>query len=501
LSQSEQAAEIDSRIELDDSQKALVIESNLYNHDLAPVELSRRTWTTGHFAALWAGMACNIPTYMMSSALIASGMNWWQALLTIFLGNAIVLVPILLNSHAGTKYGIPFPVLARASYGVYGSNLPALMRAIIACGWFGINAWIGGQALHTLLKAVFPTWHLALGPAVYAHTPAEWLSFLVFWILNIAVVFRGMEALKKLECWAAPFVFATTAALAIWAVYQAHGFGAMVSDTGKFRDLSSFLPVFIPSVTAMVGSWATLSLNMPDFTRFGRGQREQMIGQAVALPLSMTAFSGMGVVITSAGMVLYPHMQLNELWNPVTLIGQFPNALLVSAAMFTVMLATLSVNIAANMVSPANDFANCFPKLISFRRGALLTGVIGLLMCPWHFLADPHAYIFTWLLGYSGGLGSIAGVMIVDYWCVRKEKLALADLYLTNGAYTYTRGWNTRAVTATAIGCGLAWIGLLVGQLHFLYDYGWFVGLGSSALTYWLLSSATAKGEVAGKPA
>lgn len=480
----------DGRVELSDPSS--ISHSSLYNEDLAPVPIANRTWSTYHFAALWAGMACNIPTYMMASGLITSGMNWWQALLCIWLGNTIVLVPIVLNSHAGTKYGIPFPVLARASYGVVGSNLPALMRAIIACGWFGINAWIGGQAMFTLFKALIPSFGQFMGATSYGgHTMAEWISFALFWCLNIFVIYRGMDVVRKLESWAAPFIFSMTTALVIWMVIQAKGFGTLLSEPGRYASFGSFLPAFVPAVTAMIGSWSTLSLNMPDFTRFSRGQREQIIGQAAALPTSMTAFSAMGVIITSAGVVLYPHMKRDDLWDPVKLIGQFSEPWIVSLAMFTVILATLSVNIAANVVSPANDFANAFPRWISFKRGALLTGIIALLMQPWKLMADPNAYIFTWLLGYAGGLGSIGGVLTIDYWITRKKQLSLADLYLADGVYSYTKGWNLNALAATLTACFFAWIGAFVPSLHFLYDYSWFVGFGVASLMYYFLMKRT----------
>ena len=475
----------DGRVELADP--GSLESSPCYNEDLAPVPLAQRHWSASHFAALWAGMACNIPTYMMASGLIANGMNWWQSLFTILLGNTIVLIPIVLNSHPGTKYGIPFPVLVRASYGIKGSNLPAIMRAIVACGWFGINAWIGGQAMFTFIEALYPAWKQALGGPVAGHTPSEWVSFIAFWGLNVVVIYRGMEALKKFETYAAPFVFTLTAALAGWMVYQAHGFGALVSESGKFKTLAEFFPVFVPSVTAMIGSWATLSLNMPDFTRFSRSQKEQVTGQIVALPASMTAFSGMGVIITSAGAVLFPGLKPGDLWDPVLLVGHFKEPLVVAVSMFTIMLATLSVNIAANLVSPANDLSNVFPKWISFRRGALITAFCALLMQPWRLLDDPKAYIFQWLLGYAGGLAAIAGVMICDYWIVRKRELSLPDLYLENGIYKYSGGWNWAAVAATALGCALAWIGLFVPDLKLLYDYSWFVGLGSSAALYFVL--------------
>jgi NCS1 family nucleobase:cation symporter-1 len=361
------------------------------------------------------------------------------------------------------------------------------MRALVACGWFGIQAWIGGQALQTLFHALIPSWPTLLGGAVGGHTGTEWLSFMLFWSLNIFIVYRGMNLLRLVENWAAPFVLVMTALLVVWAIKNAHGLGYLLQEKSRFQTWSEFRPIFIPSLTAMIGFWATLSLNMPDFTRFGRSQREQAIGQMVALPTTMTVFAAMGIIITSAAAVIYPHMSPNDLWDPVKLVGQFSQVWIVAISMFTVVIATLSVNIAANVVSPANDFANAFPKLISFRTGGLITGIVGILMQPWRLLADPSGYIFSWLLGYSGGLGSIAGVMIADYWLVRGQRLALADLYLTDGAYTYSSGWNWRAVAATLIGCTLAWIGLVIPPLRPLYDYAWFIGFGSAAVSHLVL--------------
>ena len=465
----------DGRVEIVDT--ARIERSALYNEDLAPVPLAKRDWSTYNYAALWISMAHCIPTYMLASGLLAAGMNWSQALFTILLGNVIVLVPILLNSHPGTKYGIPFPVFARAAYGTRGSNVPALMRALVACGWFGIQAWIGGEALHTMFTTLWSGWPTALGAGAGGHTTTAWLSFLMFWALNVLIIYRGMDLLRHVENWAAPFVLVMTGVLLWWAIDRANGFGPLLSQPGKFHTLREFLPVFVPSLTAMIGYWATLSLNMPDFTRFGRSQREQAIGQIVALPTTMSVFAAMGVFITSATTIIYGQ----AIWDPIQLVGKFSSPLVVAISMFTAVVATLAVNIAANVVSPANDFANAFPRLISFKTGGLITGLIGIAIQPWKLLADPSGYIFSWLLGYSGGLGSIAGVLIADYWIVRKKTLRLADLYLPDGAYG---GWNIGAIAATLLGCALAWIGLVVPALKPMYDYAWFVGFGVAALAH-----------------
>ena len=484
----------DGRVELADTSR--IDASPLSNPDLAPVPIRARNWTTYNYAALWISMAHCIPTYMLASGLMAAGMSWLQALITILLGNTIVLVPILLNSHPGTKYGIPFPVFARAAYGTLGSNLPALMRALVACGWFGIQSWIGGEALHTFFSAIVPRWNDLLGPGFAGHTTTQWLSFLLFWGINIFIIYRGMDLLRKVENWAAPFVLVMTAVLLYWAVSKANGLGPLLAQPGKFPTFREFFPVFIPSLTAMIGYWATLSLNMPDFTRFGRSQREQIVGQVVALPTTMSVFAAMGVLITSATVIIYGR----AIWDPVQLVAQFKAPVVVAISMFTAVVATLAVNIAANVVSPANDFANAFPRAIRFRTGGLITGLIGILMQPWKLLADPSGYIFTWLLGYSGGLGSIAGVLIADYWLVRKTELSLEDLYLSDGAYRYSVGWNWKAVVATLVGCALAWGGLVFPPLKPLYDYAWFVGFFAAGLLYWALMGSASRRSVLGSP-
>src|SRR4029453_8070065 len=315
----------------------------------------------------------------------------------------------------------------------------------------------------------------------------EWLSFLLFWGLNIYIIYRGMDLLRKVENWAAPFVLVMTALLLGWAIWRANGLGYLLTQQGKFHTFAEFWPVFVPSLTGMIGFWATLSLNMPDFTRFGKSQLDQVVGQVGALPTTMTVFAAMGVMITSAAVVIYPHMKPEELWDPMKLVGQFQSVVVIAISMFTVVVATLAVNIAANVVSPANDFANAFPKWISFRTGGLITGIIGILMQPWRLLADPWGFLFAWLVCSSGGLGSIAGVLIADYWLVRKKRLELGDLYRQQGTYTFNGGWNWGAIIWTLIGCGFAWIGLVVDTLRPLYAYAWFVGFGAAMITHLVL--------------
>src|SRR5262245_33149560 len=365
-----------------------VAESPLFSPDLAPVPPARRNWNTYNFAALWISMAHCIPTYMLAAGLLAGGMNWWQALFTIGLGNLIVLVPILLNAHPGTKYGIPFPVLARASFGTIGANIPAVLRAVVACGWFGIQTYIGGEAVKTFIEAIWPGYaQLFQGVSVAGLSIPSAITFLLFWVLNLFIIYRGMNAVRVFENWAAPLVLAMAACLLAWTVWRAGGLGAMIDQPSKFATLGDFWKVFVPSLTGMIGFWATLSLNILDFTRFGKGQREQMLGQTLGLPTTMIAFSAMGVIITSASRAVLTGVDPSKLWDPVVILAQLTSstppaghtdpliagagarAIVAVISLLGVAIATISVNIAANVVSPANDFANLSPRHISFKTG------------------------------------------------------------------------------------------------------------------------------------
>lgn len=470
-----------------------VTQSKIYNEDLAPTTIKERTWNTYNFTALWVGMAHCIPTYMLAGGLIALGMDWKQALLTITLGNLIVLVPMLLNAHPGTKYGIPFPVLARASFGSWGANIPALLRAVVACGWFGINTYIGGSALNMLFCAIVPSFKTLGGSFQIAGLSLPMaITFMIFWGIQIFIIYKGMDVLRKFENWAAPLVLVFALALMIWAIITAKGFGPLLSEPSKFKTTGEFIKVFIPSLTGMVGFWATLSLNIPDFTRFAKGQKEQMIGQAIGLPITMTVFSAMGIIITSAAAVIYG----KAMWDPVDIIGKFTNPIALFIGFFGIIVASLSVNIAANIVSPANDFSNLAPKKIGFKTGGLITGIIGILIMPWKLLADPSGYIFNWLGTYSAFLGPIAAIIICDYWVTRKRKLNLKDLYTVEGEYYYSKGFNPKAIIALILGVVVALIGKIVPSLSLLFDYAWFVGFAVSFVTYVILMSAKEKDNI-----
>ena len=470
--------------------------TSLYSEDLAPVPQSKRSWNTWNYTALWISMSLCIPTYMLASSLIDGGMNWWEAILTIFIGNTIVLVPMILNGNAGAKYGIPFPVFARASFGVYGANIPAILRAIVACGWFGIQTWIGGFAMYLMFKLWFPSLENLpdIFPASFGLKTGPAITFFLFWMLNMLVVYLGVESIKKLLVIKALFLPIAALALLYWAVSAVHGLGPILDQPSKFATNADFWNYFFPGLTGMVGYWATLSLNIPDFTRYAKSQKAQVMGQAIGLPTSMTLFSFIGVVVTSATVIIYG----NTIWDPLVLASKFESKLLVSIAMICVTVSTLATNIAANIVSPANDFSNLSPTHINFKTGGYITGIIGILIFPWKLIADPNGYIFTWLIAYSSLLGPVGGIMIADYYFIRRQKLIVEDLYIEKGIYGYRNGFNRIAVIALL--CGIIPnvpgflttvkvmdIGTVWPWIAHLYNYAWFVGFGVSFFVYYRL--------------
>lgn len=473
--------------------------SPLWNRDLAPTSIKERTWSTWNIAALWIGMSVVITTYTLAGGFIEAGMNWWQAMITILLGNTIVLIPMILNAHAGTKYGVSFPVLCRASFGTIGANVPAILRALVACGWFGIQTWIGGTALDALFGAMWGGWSNLGGGASFMDVSLHtWLAFLLFWAIEVVIIIKGIEGIKHLESWSAPLLLVGGAVLLIWAAWKAGGLGRVLSESSRLqKEQNAFWSIFPGALTASVGYWATLSLNIPDFTRYARSQKSQMMGQALGLPFTMTAFAFIGVAVTSATLLIYGE----AIPDPVKLMGRFDSILIIFFATLVIFAAQLTTNMAANVVSPSNDFSNLNPKLISYVTGGLITALIGILMMPWKLMGSMGDYIFTWLIGYSGLMGAIAGILICDYWILRRQRLDLAGLFDPKGRYSYGSGFNWRAILALCASIAPVVPGFIraattpggqVTNPNFfdtLYTYAWFVTFGIGFVLYFILMS------------
>src|SRR5216117_262275 len=426
-----------------------VSSSPLWNRDLAPTTINERTWSTWNIAALWIGMSVVITTYTLAGGFIEAGMNWWQAMITILLGNTIVLIPMMLNAHAGTKYGVSFPVLCRAAFGTKGANVPAILRAIVACGWFAIQTWIGGTAIDALFSVMSSGWAHLLGDATILNVALHtWIAFFLFWGIQVFIILKGVEGIKHLETWSAPLLLGGGLVVLAWASSKAGGLGRVLSESAALqKQHNAFWSVFPGALTASVGYWATLSLNIPDFTRYARSQRSQMLGQALGLPLTMTAFAFIGVAVTSATLLIYGQ----PIPNPVDLMKHFDGLIVIAFATAVIFAAQLTTNMAANVVSPSNDFSNLNPRMISYVTGGLITAVIGVLMMSWKLMGSMGNYIFTWLIGYSGLMGAIAGILICDYWVLRKQKLELAALFDPRGVYSYAKGINWRAIAVLVI--------------------------------------------------
>ncbi|WDD91293.1 NCS1 family nucleobase:cation symporter-1 [Burkholderia sp. FERM BP-3421] len=496
---------------ISDERPAPSAAGGLFNDDLAPTGVAQRTWRWHHFAALWVGMVMNIASYMLAAGLTDQGMSPVQAVLTVLLGNLIVLAPMILIGHAGAKYGIPYAVLVRTSFGTQGAKLPALLRAVVACGWYGIQTWLGGSAIYTLLNIL--TGNALHGPALplLGITAGQLACFLGFWALQLYFVIRGTESIRWLESWSAPIKIVMCAVLVAWACSKAGGVGSMLAQPSQFvaggRKAGQFWATFWPGLTAMVGFWATLALNIPDFTRFARSQRDQMIGQSLGLPIPMALLSVVSVVVTSATVVIYG----KAIWDPIDLASRM-EGIGVGIALVILTLDTMCCNLAANLVGPAYDFSSLWPRAVSYRTGGLITAGLAVAMMPWKILATTEGYIFTWLIGYSALLGPVAGIMVVDYFAIRRTRIDVAQLFEPRGAYAYAGGWNLAAVAALVLGV----LPNLPGFLHeafpgafpgvpalfrHLYTYAWFVGLVIAAAVYGVLMlAAGCRAREAGNP-
>lgn len=554
-----------------------VSNSHLYSEDLAPVPKTKRTWNKWNLAAIWVGMAVCIPTYLLASYMIKTGLNWYEALIIIGLANLIITIPMILNGHAGVKYGIPFPVIGRAAFGTKGIHIASVTRAIIACGWFGVQTWIGGLAIYAIFNAVTGS-QGELGLSI-----GKFVGFAIFWFINIYFIWKGTESIKWLETYSAPILIIMGLALIGWSYAEADGFSivlkqsqqldktaatltekegilflnlnvlqdkegnlkaeeyqisvgeikgewetifsegidiseyASVSEVSngdkavrvQFRSISSETIIessvvtallidseknksssklwrYLLWLTAMVGFWATMSISIADITRFASTQSDQVSGQLIGLPGTMILYSFVGIFVTCAAVINFKDVLIAEdaPWDPVSLIAKFKSPVVVIISQLFMIIATLSTNIAANVIAPANAFSNIFPKKISFRMGGLITGIIGVIIMPWWLLNE----ISGFLIFVSGLLGPVLGILITDYYFIRKKRVELAELYKESGIYSYKNtGFNKAAIIALFIGVFLALIGYWVPAFNFLYSLSWFTGFIISSLIYYFI--------------
>ncbi|XP_023539092.1 purine-uracil permease NCS1 [Cucurbita pepo subsp. pepo] len=466
---------------------------NSGSDDLRPTTPEQRTLAWPEMALLWIGLVVGVPAYYLAGSLVDLGMAWWQGIATVVAANAVTLIALILTGHPGTKYGISFPIFARSSFGIHGAHIPTLLRALIGCGWYGIETWIAGEAIFLLLPESIKNSSFSQVLPWLGTSPLAFTCFLAFWVVQLASVWKGMDGIRKLETISAPILVFLTMGLLIWSCVRAGGFGHMLSLNSKLSS-SEFWALFFPSLTANISFWATLALNIPDFTRYAKSQKDQIIGQ-LGLPVFMGAFTFVGVAVTSSTGVIFGHI----ISNPIDLLGHIGGFATKVLAIFGIILATVTTNVAANVVAPANALVNLSPSYFTFTRGALLTAVIGIVFQPWRLLSSSESFVYTWLVGYSALLGPIGGVMVADYYFIRRRELIVEDLYSLSptGAYYYSGGFNLTAVTALVVGVLPVIPGFLekvkivskVPQVFtVIYGNAWFISTFIAGFCYWGLS-------------
>lgn len=474
------------------------LDPTLTNDDLRPTTALERTFSGWEMASLWIGLVVGVPTYYLAGSLVDLGMAWWQGIATVVAANAILLVPLVLTGHPGTRYGVPFPVLARSSFGVHGAHIPTLLRALVGCGWYGIETWIGGEAIYLLLPSSLKQSALSQPWPWLGTAPLEFACFIAFWLAQLTIVWKGIEGIRQLEKYSAPILIALTSCLFAWAYVKASGLGHMLALSSKLSS-SQFWALFFPSLTANISFWATVALNIPDFTRYAKSQRDQVVGQA-GLPLFMGLFTFIGLAVTSSTEVIFGRV----ISNPIQLLGQIGGLPTRILAILGISLATITTNIAANVVAPANALVNLSPWWFNFRRGALITAVMGIAFQPWRLLQSSESFVYTWLVGYSALLGPIGGIILADYYLVRSTELSIKDLYTSSphGAYYYSGGYNLAAMASLAAGIlpvipgflqKVRALSAIPDAFVVIYNNAWFFSFFLAGFLYWVLSSFSGK--------
>ncbi|SMC07038.1 nucleobase:cation symporter-1, NCS1 family [Sulfobacillus thermosulfidooxidans DSM 9293] len=455
-----------------------------YNADLAPVKASQKTWTAYNFLTVWMGMVHNIISYEVAGGLILLGMSAWEAIFTIIVGNLILLVPMLLNGYQGTRLRVPFPVLIRSSFGVKGAVIPVILRAVVGIGWFSVQTYFIATIFNSLLALLWHGWtHVGGSFNFLGMNLTGWITFMLSWFLNVLILRHGMNSIKRFEAWAGPLVLILALGLIIWSVRVSHGFGPLFHQGAHFPKGQNLSTVFVPALTGVISSWATLVLNIGDFTRFSETQRAQIVGQSLGLPGTAIVFSFMSIMITSGSLVAFGH----AIWNPITLLTHFHNIVILALGGFALVIATISVNVSANIVSPAYDITNLFPRHLNFVSAGIVAATLAIFLMPWKLMQNPTT-LFTFLGAIGGLLGPVAGVMIADFWLIHHRRIHVMALYQRDGAYSYWHGFNLRALAALGLGVSTSAIGYFNTSLHWLYAYSWFIGLGLALVVYWVLS-------------
>lgn len=454
-----------------------------FSDDVLPSKQSDRSWNIGNYFTVWMGSVHNIPNYIAIGGLFAIGLSVHKVFMAIMCAAVIIATVLVLNGHAGSKYGLPFAMLLRSSFGNKGAVIPGVIRGVIAAiMWFGFQTYAGSQALSILIAKIWPS-YITLGGDwdFFGLTLPALISFLLFWLFNVVLIYGGMNFLGKFTNILSPFVYIVFGGMAIWAINLAGGIGPILNYTADGVDGNKVI-VFLGAVVAVIAAWAAPMVNVSDFTRLARTHKEQVIGQTVGLIVTYLLFAVASISIIAGSEIAFG----TPIWNVLDVVARFDSGFAIGVSVLTLCLTTLSVNVTGNIVPAGYQLASFFPKKLSFRAGATVAAVIGIMIMPWKLMENPTS-IFTFLNIVGGLLAPITGVMLAHYFIISKTKIDINELYSQNGKYNYQKGFNINAIVTLIIAGVLCLIGSFVPFFAPLYEISWFVGIGSAIIIYTLL--------------
>lgn len=454
-----------------------------FNEDVLPTLQENRNWGIGNYTTVWMGSVHNIPNYIAIGGLFAIGLSVGQVFAAIMCAAIILATVMVLNGHAGSKYGLPFAMLLRSSFGSKGAMIPGVLRGVIAAiMWFGFQTFAGSQALSILIGKMWPT-YLTLGGDwnLLGLTLPALISFLIFWALNVALIFGGMDFLGKFTNILSPLVYIVFGGMAIWAINLAGGIGPIINHTGAGMSGNSVI-VFLGAITAIIAAWAAPMVSVSDFTRLARSHKDQAVGQTLGLIVTYLLFAVASIAIIVGSEIAFG----TPIWNVLDVVAQFDNWFAVGISVLTLCLTTLSVNVTGNIVPAGYQLASLFPKKLTFKSGATIAAVIGILVMPWKLMENSTS-IFTFLNIVGGLLAPVTGIMLAQYFVISKTEIDLKELYSNHGKYNYKNGFNVNAIITLTIAGTLCLIGIFIPLFKPLYEMSWIVGIISAFIIYILL--------------
>ena len=456
----------------------------LYNHDLAPTAPEGRTWGVFSLFAMWMSDVHSVGGYTFAASLFFLGLTGWQVLIAMTVG--IVAVYFLMNliGRPSLRYGIPFPVVARIAFGVMGANLAAITRGVVGIVWYGVQTYFASKAVQVLVLTLAPSAGALTHNSILGLFTLGWLSFLFMWFFQLVIFLSGMERIRRFIDFCGPVVYVVMFALAAWMLWQT-GFSSLsLQLSPPAASPAATIGVMANAAMLIVAYFAALLLNFGDFARFGKSEAAMKRGNFLGLPVNFLVFSIITVIVTAGTLKVFGQ----AIMDPVRIVERIGNPVVVIIGSVTFIVATMGINIVANFVSPAYDIANLYPEKIDFRLGGLITSILSVLVCPWMFVASPQA-ITLFVSIFGSVLGPMFGIMIADYYLVKRQTIVVEDLYTLapEGSFHYDGGWNRRALVALAVS-GFLSIGLsLLGAYKVILnvgDWGWLIGAGSGALVY-----------------